>query len=212
MRWEEYAVSSWPLDADEARPFYSRWQLLYLNDAVELPTVKVPIAWLLDDGEQKTIAAAARDWSERELDTWRSLEQVWRDTLLVPIRLQNRYGPSVKGTLTKSTVTMVRDPETGEYVHPGVIEGKQNAQDLPSDLGIDLDALKAMYERLVWHGWQIDPLQGWYMLVRMAPYEERTRLSGVARRAQDAYDAAEIVRLFYYDLTGELLLAPDDNV
>jgi hypothetical protein len=208
--WSEYAVRSWTSDVDEARPFYSLWQLLYLNDALELPTANVPIDWLLHDGERQTIDATARDWWGRQLDAWHSLERVWRDVLLVLIRLQNHFGPAVKGTLTKSSVTMVSDPETGELVHPAVLEGEPDAQGLLFELGIGLDGLKAMYERLVWHGWQIDPLRDWHMLFRMAPHEQRARLTGVARRAQDAYDAAEIVRLFHHDLTGDLLLAPDD--
>jgi hypothetical protein len=48
------------------------------------------------------------------------------------------------------------------------------------------------------------------MLIRMAPAKQRAKLGGRARRAQDAYDAAEMMRRFYNDLTGELLLNPDD--
>jgi hypothetical protein len=44
----------------------------------------------------------------------------------------------------------------------------------------------------------------------MAPAKQRAKLRGRARRAQDAYDAAEMLRRFYYDLTGELLPNPDD--
>jgi hypothetical protein len=55
-----------------------------------------------------------------------------------------------------------------------------------------------------------DPLRSWHMLIRMAPAKQRAKLRGRARRAQDAYDAAEILRRFYHDLTGELLLNPDE--
>jgi len=44
----------------------------------------------------------------------------------------------------------------------------------------------------------------------MAPAKQRAKLRGRARRAQDAYDGAEMLRRFYYDLTGELLLNPDE--
>jgi hypothetical protein len=55
-----------------------------------------------------------------------------------------------------------------------------------------------------------DPLRYWHMLIRMAPAKQRARLRGKARRAQDAYDAAEMLRRYYFDLTGELLPNPDD--
>lgn len=122
------------------------------------------------------------------------------------IRLQGRYGPSVKGTLTKSTVSLFRDPKTGEYVDPRELEATVDAEGLLAELGISLDELKAMHDRLASYGMRADPLEHWHMLFRMAPAKQRARLRGAARRAQDAYDAAEMLRRFYYDLTGDLLL------
>jgi hypothetical protein len=40
----------------------------------------------------------------------------------------------------------------------------------------------------------------------------RAKLSNEARRAQDAFDAAEVLRRFYHDLTGELLPVPDEII
>lgn len=48
------------------------------------------------------------------------------------------------------------------------------------------------------------------MLVRMLPHAERMKLKGAALAAQDGYDAADMLRRLYYDLTNELLTAPDD--
>jgi hypothetical protein len=79
--------------------------------------------------------------------------------------------------------------------------------------GLTLEALKQMHQRLAVHGMMRgddDPLRFWHMLFRMAPARQRARLRGRARRAQDAYDAAEMLRRFYFDLTGELLLNPDE--
>ncbi len=209
VAWTEYAVSDDVVE--KPRPHYSPWQLLYLNAAVELPTANVSIDWLLDDERRQTVNPIMRDWWGRQLDRWRVLERDWRDLLLVLIRLQSRYGPSVKGTLTKSTVTLIRHPETGEYVDPRELEPRLDAEGVCAELGVSLDELKAMHDRLVWHGMRADPLENWHMLFRMAPFKQRARLRGEARRAQDAYDAAEMLRRFYYDLTGELLLAPDDQ-
>jgi hypothetical protein len=48
------------------------------------------------------------------------------------------------------------------------------------------------------------------MLVRMTAYQQRQKLRGDALRAQDTFDAAEMLRHFYFHLTGHLLPQPDE--
>jgi hypothetical protein len=209
--WSEYAVPECGRDAP--RPYYSPWQLLYFNDAVELPKISVSIEWLLDDEQRSTLGPNWRALLGRQLEDWRGLDRRWCDVLLALLRLQSRYGPSVKGTLLKSTVTLVRHPQSGEYVDPRELEPPFDAGKALNDLGLTREALKDMHQRLAVHGMMgdgDDPLRYWHMLVRMAPAKQRARLRGRARRAQDAYDAAEMLRRFYFDLTGELLPNPDD--
>lgn len=130
--------------------------------------------------------------------------------MLVLFRIQGRYGPSIKGTLTKATTTVVHDDSTGEYVDPLELEPPWDASSVLSDLDMSADELKEMYERLAMRANSVDPLSKWYMLFRMAPFKQRERLRGDPRRAHDGYDAALMLRRFYYDVTGELLLAPDE--
>lgn len=54
-----------------------------------------------------------------------------------------------------------------------------------------------------------EPADGLSVLRRLAPRQMRARWNGSARLAQDALDAAQMLRLFYADLTGELLPYPD---
>ena len=209
--WSEYAVPEWGRVVP--RPYYSPWQLLYFNDAVELPYTSVPIEWLLDDGRRATLHPGQRSLLGQQLEDWRQLDEEWRDVLLVLVRLQSPYGPWVKGPLLKSTVTLVRHPQTGEYVDPRELAPPFDAHKVLDELGLNQETLKAMHERLAHHGMTgdgADPLRAWHMLIRMAPAKQRAKLGGRARRAQDAYDAAEMMRRFYNDLTGELLLNPDD--
>jgi hypothetical protein len=209
--WSEYAVPEWGRLVP--RPYYSPWQLLYFNDAVELPNTSVPIEWLLDDARRATLRPDQRTLLGQQLEDWRQLDQEWRDMLLVLLRLQSRYGPWVKGTLLKSTVNLVRHPQSGEYVDPRELAPPFDARKVLDELGLNQETLKAMHERLARHGMMLDgadPLRDWHMLIRMAPAKQRAELRGRARRAQDAYDAAEMLRRFYFDLTGELLLNPDD--
>jgi hypothetical protein len=209
--WSEYAVHDGMVVAP--RPYYSPWQLLYFNDAVELQHHSVPIEWLLDDERRATLGSGHRNFLSWQLERWRQLDREWRGILLVLLRLQSRYGPSVKGTLIKSTVNLVKHPQTGEYVDPSELEPPFDARRVLDELGLTLEAVKGMHQRVALDGMGIgdgDPLRYWHMLIRMAPAKQRARLRGKARRAQDAYDAAEMLRRYYFDLTGELLPNPDD--
>ncbi len=182
--WSEYAVPEWGRDAPH--PYYSPWQLLYFNYAVELPKISVQIEWLLDDEQRATLGPGWRNFLGRQLQRWRQLDREWRDVLLVLNRLQSRYGPSVKGTLLKSTVTLVRHPESGEYVDPRDLEPPFDAHKVLDELGLTQEALKQMHQRLAVHGMMADgddPLRSWHMLIRMAPAKQRAKLRGRARRA-----------------------------
>jgi hypothetical protein len=209
--WSEYAVHDGMVVAP--RPYYSPWQLLYFNDAVELQYHSVPIEWLLDDERRATLGSGHRNFLSWQLERWRQLDREWRGILLVLLRLQSRYGPSVKGTLIKSTVNLVKHPQTGVYVDPSELEPPFDARRVLDELGLTLEAVKGMHQRIALDGMGIgdgDPLRYWHMLIRMAPAKQRARLRGKARCAQDAYDAAEMLRRYYFDLTGELLPNPDD--
>jgi hypothetical protein len=207
-RWDDYSVDDGT--TTKPRPYYSPWQLLYLNDAIELTKAEVSGEWLLDDQRRQTINEGFREFMRARLDAWSRLDREWHDTLLVLIRLSPHYGPPIKGTLMKSTVTLVRHPETGEYVDPRELEPPFDAKAILDELAISAEKIKDMHDRLAFHGRRDDPLERWHMLFRMAPARERAKLRGAARRAQDAYDGAEMLRYFYYDLTSELLLNPDE--
>jgi hypothetical protein len=167
-----------------------------------------------DDERRATLDPNWRTILSRQLERWRNLDRSWRDVLLVLIRLQGWYGPSVKGTLLKSTVTLVPHPETGESVDPRDLGPPFDPHRVLAELGLSLEALKNMHQRLAVHGMMMDggddPLRFWYILFRMTPAKQRAKLRGRARRVQDAYDAAEMLRRFYFDLTGELLPHADE--
>jgi hypothetical protein len=205
--WSTYAV-----DDDVAtapRPRYSPWQLLYLNEAVEQKSAKVPIDWFLDEDREEP-HESYKTWFTMQFEHWHQLDALWRDRLLVIFRLQSRYGPAVKGTLTKSSVSLVHHPETFEFVDPRELEPPFEPAKVLEELGLTVDELKSMHESLAIQGQRDDPLRYWHMLVQMAPHEQRKKLRGTARRAQDAYDAASLLYRFAYDLTDEMLLKPDE--
>lgn len=206
--WNEYAVDDGM--TTKPRPFYSPWQLIYLNDAIEMEKAEVNAEWLIDDERRSSIHDSYRPFYGERLKVWRQLDSNWREILLVLIRLSSRYGPPVKGSLMKSTVSLMPHPETGEFVDPREFEEPFDARRILSELKLSEQKIKDMHERLALHGLFQDPLERWFMLFRMAPARERAKLRGAARRAHDAYDGAEMLRHFNYDLTGELLLNPDE--
>jgi hypothetical protein len=114
--WAEYQVSE---DYDtRTKPRYCQWQLLYVKDAVSLGTAEVSLDWLLDDDRRATLGEGYRSWYSKREEQRRSLHDQWRTLVLLLVRLQSRYAPLIKGTLTKSTSTLVFDPEVGDHVDP----------------------------------------------------------------------------------------------
>jgi hypothetical protein len=110
--WTEYKVED-EFDA-KVLAYYSPWQLIYLRDAIGLTSVKLDAQWVLDDEKRQTIHDSFRHFWSVRLNAWRRLDADWRDILLVLLRLSSYYGPPIKGTLMKSTVTLVHHPETGD--------------------------------------------------------------------------------------------------
>jgi hypothetical protein len=207
--WSEYEVAD---DyASQPRPFYAHWQLLYLQEAVDLGRVEVTLSWLLDDERRVSLSEQAAGIYSWQRERWQSTDWNWRSTVLLLVRLQNRYAPLIKGTLTTSRSTLIYDPDVGDYVDPYHEEVRRfDPQTVLAELGLAEAGIKDVQRELAIYGASADPMAAWHMLLRMTSYKEREKLKGAVRRAHDAYDAAEILRRFYYDLTGELLLNPDE--
>src|SRR6266487_517097 len=74
-QWSEYAVGNGFTVAPH--PYYSPWQLLYFNDAVELPSISVSIEWLLDDERRATLGSNWRSLLGWQLEHWRKFDQEW---------------------------------------------------------------------------------------------------------------------------------------
>jgi hypothetical protein len=210
VRWEHYAVDDPIRTKPRAQPRYSPWQLLYLKEAMKLDKAEVPAEWLLDDARWEKGREQLQGWYAHRLEAWHGLDVSWRSVILVLFRIQGRYGPSIKGSLTKATTTVVYDDATGEYVDPLELEPPWDAGAVLTGLGMTAEQIKNMYENIAMRAINADPVSKWFMLFRMAPFKQRARLQGNARLAQDGYDAALMLRRFYFDVTGELLLAPDE--
>lgn len=209
--WESYAFVE--DEVSRVVAYYSHWQLLYAREAVELGKVSVSIDWFLDEQQRQAIGPGWLEWHSRRDAHRRGLDNDWRQRLLLLVRLQNRYYPVIRGTLTKITTSLAYDPEVGEMVDPYRTTVREfQAQTVLDELGLTVDEIKQTHQRFALEGITHDPLEHFHALFRMAAYRERAKLKNEARRAQDAYDAAEMLRRFYHDLTGELLPVADDII
>jgi hypothetical protein len=206
--WANYALDG---VARRPRARYSHWQLLYVRDAIDLGQARMSVDLFLDEERRRNVHESYTSFYTFQAARWRALDDEWRPYVLLLVRLQNRYFPLIRGSLNRITTTMVFDAERGDYVDPyrKTVE-EFNPPAVLAELALTAEQVQGMYDRLRQHGITRDPLRKFHMLFRMAPHRERAKLEGAARQAQDAFDAAEMMRRFYYDLTGELLATPDE--
>jgi hypothetical protein len=115
LPWENHAIEQ-GFGSSKPEAFYSHWHLLYTHDAVEHGIARVGTDWLLDDERGRPVHESFRGWYGHQDELRRNLDDDWRRTVLVLARLQNRYFPHIRGTLTKLTTTSVYDPDVGEFV------------------------------------------------------------------------------------------------
>lgn len=201
--WDDFAFDLH--GSAEVVALYSPWQQLAAIDAVDAGTFTVPL-WVV--AADKTTGARAvddlREWAQGQDSLWRSLDEAWRPLVLLLVRLQNRYWPEI----TRRT-TLLLDPEGG-HVDPSVSERQtfDAKRVFETELAEDRDGLLATYEFLVERGLDHDPCDGLAMLRRARPRAFHIRWRGAARRAQDHFDAAELIRRFLVDLDGRNVPQP----
>jgi len=204
--WDEYPSGD---ELWSHRVLYCHWQLLYVAEAVELGIAEVSVDWFLRP--KRDVSEAWLKWLQLRSEQRSVLDDGERPLMLLLVALQPRYYPIIRGTLTKITTTLSVDPETGREVDPyrRAVEDF-DPQAVLERLSLTAEDVKNIYENVAAAGHMRDPLERFYMLTRMLPHAERARLRGAALLAQDRYDAAEMLRRFYFDLSNELLAAPDD--
>jgi hypothetical protein len=116
------------------------------------------------------------------------------------LRLQARYWPYVKGRSI-----LLHDPNA-ELVDALDVELQATtAEQVLESLGLSEADVRAQYWWLAQRAQSTDPAERLYELLRLEPRRQVERERGPRRAALDLYDAAEVFRRFYRDLTGELL-------
>jgi len=192
----EYELDGYP----RVSALYTPWQQLPAIDAVDAAGFTLPLWVVAGDADAGARALEQmRGWATMQNERWRGLDDAWRPLLIALVRLQNRYLPD----LTRRS-TLLFDTETRQRVDPFTreLETFDAKQVFERDFCADRDGLLAAYHFLVDRGLSRDPQDGLTMLRRARPRAFHIRWSGEPRRAQDHFDAADIIRRFLVDVDG----------
>lgn len=182
-------------------PLYSPWQLLYLDDVVTEGKAQLGLdVLLLPVKERERGLDSIRGFYELQERDFRQIDESWRGLIKVLVALQNHYWPQVSGR-----VALLPD-RRGES---DWIEAGRDGLDFEPEgalerLGCGADQLSAAYRFLVMRGFDREPRDGLVMLRRARPRPFHIRWRGTPRRAQDNFDAAEVLRLFLLEIGGDV--------
>ena len=182
-------------------PLYSPWQLLYLDDVVQEGKAMFGLDIILLSKNERTRALeSVRGFYEAQESQWRHLDESWRGLIKVLVFLQNYYWPQVSGR-----VALLPDPKSeSDWIEAGREEGDFEPQTALLRLGCSAEDLTASYRFLVMRGFDPEPVDGLVMLRRARPRPFHIRWRGAVRRAQDNFDAAEMLRLFLLDIGADV--------
>lgn len=86
---------------------------------------------------------------------------------------------------------------------------KFSAEKLLEDSGLTIEQVRGLHDDLVVDVNFLDPLMGWYDLIRIMKMTSVNELKGDALRAQFYYKTIRMMAWFLYDLTGEKMKEPD---
>jgi hypothetical protein len=209
---EEQLAQPWSAHAWDADGFatttalYSPWQLLYINEALDGGEADFGLDTLLaHEPERSKQIDSLRVLLEGQRDAWRRLDEGWSPLVKLLVRLQNYYWPRVSGTVTLAPGAgsgyETAGPESGD-------DDKIDPAAAMSGLGLSRDEVLDTYHFLVERGLDLDPRDGFTTLRRARQRGFHARWRGRARRAQDYFDAAQILRLALTDLDGSPPAAP----
>jgi hypothetical protein len=207
-RFEPWDEHGWYFDEDD--PYinvserYSPWQLLYLPEALDVWAERVPLSWVeLGSGSVDQYIAERRAARDNYL---RSLDEEWRPTVKLLVALQLRIWP-----YRRERTTHVWEPDSSGRVDPLARAHKEfDPFRLLKRFELSLDGLARLHADLADAARSLDPNPRWYRLVDAAPRKVTDDLRGTALRARDYYDAAYVVRGFYYLATSRWLPRPDE--
>ena len=206
----EYTIDSYT----QVQALYSEWQLLALPLVLNGDYMDIPVTAVAGDdaGLLKWASGMRKQLAESHVGGRQMIDDNWLPTVQILLRLQARYWPYVSG---RSTVLYAENPQPGDRPTLDALHveyQRATAQDALSELGITADEVSALYEWLAWRVYSgADPAKHLRGLTYLLPRRRAELARGQSRQALDLYDACELVRRFYLELTGDLLPDADQG-
>lgn len=196
-KWSAYAWDAHGRPHTSA--LYSPWQLLYVDNVVGAPSARLGPEMLRAPAEQRDAALKTwRELLEAQEARWQAVDSAWRPLMKLLVRLQNRYLPEITGR-----TRILYDASLNRQVDPWPAELERfDAAAAAAELGASASQLSDAYWFLVERGIDREPHDGLELLRRARPRSAHKRVRGMPRRAQDLFDAAQVLWLFLNDLTG----------
>jgi hypothetical protein len=190
--WKEY---SWEQQGFETvTALFSPWQLLYVDDVIRGTGVELGVELLVSDSSAREAQLEqVRGLLEAQRNALQTLDEAWGPAIKLLVALQNRYLPGLTG---RESILGV--PEG--WIFAGREWALQTAETLLERTASSAEDVRTLYEFFVERGLARDPNDGLTMLRRARPRAFHKRWRGEARRAQDNFDAAELLRSFLAEL------------
>jgi len=119
--------------------------------------------------------------------------------------ISNRYFPKTRSDRRTIRISGYYDHRIWEdYCR------KWNAKSVLGNIGITVENLKHLQERVAIDARSADPLEHWYGLITFVSVDQKERLKDKALLAQSFYSMEHMLRLFYEDISGDKLRTPDE--
>jgi len=205
---DEHGYCQW---TEDLRPLYAHWQLLSLADLDETLSGRSPLVMLAGETKQLSDHLAGRAEALKDPEYPSRVVVHHRHWELLLTRTQSLFMPIVRGSYKLEPVIDRYGEKTGLDTEEWV---RRERRDLDyaaaaEECGVSADDIRKHHEALMMKVGRLDPLVKWRDLVDQVERRRIEQLTGDARRAQDLYDAAEVLRLWHRNLTGEGNLAEE---
>lgn len=204
-KWENYYVNN----EIAVISYYSLFQLFSLKKLLDKTNVTLDISFWTECSENQIQLDSDKLLMLTDFYKWPISDDSQR--YLLPYLCQiisNRYYPI---TQTDQRLYKVKWPSP--YINWDWQEFSQkwNSKEVSSLLNIDINLVKKWQDEIAATALIVDPLEKWYPLISFVCLDKKKKLKNHALLAQIFYSMEHMIRLFYKDITGEIIPSIEDK-
>lgn len=191
--------------------YYSQFQAFGLETLLNELEVRVHLD---DEGEQETDEQAIgwfrelRSLRKSMIQKAQKAEASRAKLPLVAQLISNSYFPLTQGD--RRTIEVKTGFSLDGWTWEKFMQGWSPKTEVAA-IGVSAEEIKSFHELVLLRIRHIDPLAAWYRLVSFVSLDKKRTLKNKALFAQLLYAIEHMLRLFYFELTGAHLTAPDES-